>query len=215
MSDFTFATDMQKMNKLNKKLQEKEIFAHDLYLEIKSFQTKLTLFAKQISNENFAHFPLPKSQSVNATSAKKYSGLITGLRKEFSWRFADFNAIEHEFDLLKSPFSCDVETTANELQVELINLPEDNALKSSFEKKSLSHEFEKIEFYKSLYPEKFRNVKQFARKMLVVFVSTYMCEQTFSSMKINKSKNRFLLTYSNLQDVLRIHTSSLEPDLNF
>ena len=209
MSDFAFATDiMQKMNELNKKLQGKEVFVRDLYLEIKSFQTKLTLFAKPMSNENFAHFPLLKSQSVNVTSAKKYSGLITGLRKEFSRRFADFNATEHDFDVLKSPFSCDVETVANELQLELIDLQADNALKSNFEKKSL------IEFYKSLHPEKFRNVKQFARKMLVMFASTYICEQTFSSVKINKSKNRPLLTDSNLQDVLRINASSFEPDLN-
>ena len=52
----------KKMNELNKKLQGKEVFAHDLYLEVKSFQTKLTLFAKQMSNENFAHFPLLKRQ---------------------------------------------------------------------------------------------------------------------------------------------------------
>ena len=46
MSDFAFATDiMQKINELNKKLQGKEVFAYDLYLEeVKSFQTKLTLF---------------------------------------------------------------------------------------------------------------------------------------------------------------------------
>ena len=54
--------------------------------------------------------------------------------------------------------------------MELIDLQADNALKSSFEKKSL------IEFYKSLHPEKFRNLKEFARKMFVVFASTYTCE---------------------------------------
>ena len=135
VSDFAFATNvMQKMNELNKKLQEKEkeVIAHDLYLEVKSFQTKLTLFAKQMSNENFAHFPLLKSQSVNATSAKKYDELITGLREEFAKRFADFNAVEHAISW--KPFSCDVETVANELQVELIDLQADNALKSSFKK---------------------------------------------------------------------------------
>ena len=38
MSDFVFATDiMQKMNELNKELQGKGVFAHDLYLKVKSF----------------------------------------------------------------------------------------------------------------------------------------------------------------------------------
>ena len=78
----------------------------------------------------FAHFPPLKSQSVNATSAKKYIGVIAGQREEFAKRFADFNAVEHDFDLLKSPFLCDVGTVANELQVELIDLQADNALKS-------------------------------------------------------------------------------------
>ena len=46
--DFPFATDiMQKMNEFNTKLQGKGVFAHDLYLEVEPFQTKLTLFAKQ------------------------------------------------------------------------------------------------------------------------------------------------------------------------
>ena len=91
--DFAFATGiMQKMNEFNTKLQGKRVFAHDLYLQIKSFQTKLTLFAKQMFNENFAHFLILKSLSVNATSAQKYSEQITSLRKEFAIRFADFKA---------------------------------------------------------------------------------------------------------------------------
>ena len=116
--------------------------------------------------------------------------------------------MEHEFHLLKSPFSYDVETVADDLQMELIDLQVDNALKTSFEKKPL------IEFYKSLQPEKFKNIKEFARKMFLLFASTNICKQTFSSMKINKSKNRSLLTDSNLQAILRISTSSFEPDLN-
>ena len=209
MSDFAFATDiMQKMNELNKELLGKGVFAHDLYLEVKSFQTKLILFAKQMSNENFAYFPFQKTQSVNATSAQRYSGHITSLREEFARRFADFNAMDHEFDLLKSPFSYDVETVADELEMELIDLQADNALKSSFEKKPL------IKFYESLHSEKIKNVKEVARKMFVLFASTYICEQTFSSMKINKSKNRSLLTDSNPLAVFRISTSNFEPEVN-
>lgn len=80
MSDFAFATDMmQKLNELNLKLQGRQVFAIDLHLEVKSFQTKLKLFAQQMCNGNFAHFPHLKSQSVNTEPAQKYSGLITGL----------------------------------------------------------------------------------------------------------------------------------------
>ena len=38
MSDFAFATDiMQKTNELNKELQGKGVFAHDLYLKVKAY----------------------------------------------------------------------------------------------------------------------------------------------------------------------------------
>ena len=47
--DFAFAVDiMQKLNELNTKLQGKSVSAHELYLEVKAFQSKLKLFAKQL-----------------------------------------------------------------------------------------------------------------------------------------------------------------------
>ena len=49
------------------------------------------------------------------------------------------------------------------------------------------------------------------RNFLTLFGSTYICEQAFSSLKINKSKNRSLLTDTNLHDVMRISTSKLAP----
>ena len=68
------------------------------------------------------------------------------------------------------------------------------------------------EFYASLSTEKFGHLKKNSRKMCVFFASTYICEQTFSCMTINKSKNRSLITDSNLHSVLRITTSNLTPD---
>ena len=47
MSDYAFGTDiMQKINELNKELQVKGVFAHGLYLKVKSFQTKLIQWCK-------------------------------------------------------------------------------------------------------------------------------------------------------------------------
>ena len=40
--DFAFAVDiMQKLNELNTKLQDKGVFAHELYLEVKAFNRNL------------------------------------------------------------------------------------------------------------------------------------------------------------------------------
>ena len=37
------------------------------------------------------------------------------LKQEFNRRFADFKTMEGQFDLLCSPFSCNIETTAKEI----------------------------------------------------------------------------------------------------
>ena len=67
--DFVFAVAiMQKLNELHTKLQGKSVFAHELYLEVKAFQSKLKLFAKQL-NENFVN------SSVENTSC--YTSIIS------------------------------------------------------------------------------------------------------------------------------------------
>ena len=206
--DFAFAVDiMQKLNELNTKLQGKDAVAHELYREVKAFQVKLRLFAKQLSEQNFSHFPHLKTQAVAQASSEKYSTQLIALHQEFVRRFADFKAMEGQFDLLSSPFACDIEIAPEHLQMELIDFQTDNSLKNMFESKML------IEFYASLPSEKFQRLKSFARKMFVLFASTYICEQTFSIMKVNKSKNRALITDSNLQSVLRISTSHLSLTL--
>jgi len=125
-----------------------------------------------------------------------------------SLKIADFKSIEDQFNLLRCPFSFNVEEASDVLQLELIDLQADLALKETFKNMKLS------EFCSSISTQKFGNLKNFARKMFVFFASTYICEQTFSCMNINKSKNRSLLTDSNLHSVLRrpITTSRLNPD---
>ena len=74
-----------------------------------------------------------KSKSVTTASAQKYSGQITTLREEFARRFANFKTVRHEFNFVKSRFSFDVETVADELQMELVDLQANNALKNIFD----------------------------------------------------------------------------------
>ena len=49
-------------------------------------------------------------------------------------------------------------------------------------------------------------------KLLVMFGSTYICEQTFSTMNINKTKLRSNLTDVHVQCLLRISTSDMQPE---
>ena len=80
----------------------------------------------------------------------KYSSQLIDLQQEFHRRLADFKAMLGQFVLLCLLFACNIETTAEELQTELIDLHADNSLKMMFESKPL------VEFYASLYSEKFQ-----------------------------------------------------------
>ena len=64
---------------------------------------------------------------------------------------------------------------------------------------------ELTDFYASLKNDKFPNIQQFAMKMLILFASTYICEQTFSCMNINKSKYH---CYSSLISLLTFYFNS-------
>ena len=50
--------------------------------------------------------------------------------------------------------------------------------------------------------------------MLTLFVSTYVCEQTFSVMNTNKVRHRSNLANHHLGSVLRIATTNLTPDFD-
>ena len=46
----------------------------------------------------------------------------------------------------------------------------------------------------------------------MIFGSTYICEQTFSNMNMNKNKQRSSLTDNHLEDILKKATSNISPE---
>jgi len=92
------------------------------------------------------------------------------------------------------------------LQLELIDLQCDSTLKEKFQSESID------KFYASLNESKFANLRKMAMKLLVLFGSTYICEQTFSTMNINKTNLRSNLTDVHVQSLLRISTSDMQPE---
>lgn len=115
--------------------------------------------------------------------------VITSLMTEFSQRFQDFSIIEKEIKLFSTPFLMDAEEVEEN---QLLSLPD---------------------FYRSLEKAKFPLMKRHAKRMMSLFGSTYICEQTFSLLTLNKSRLRTKMTDSHLCDVLRISTTKLTPDL--
>jgi hypothetical protein len=58
----------------------------------------------------------------------------------------------------------------------------------------------------------FSKIRSHAQKMFVPFESTYVCEQTFSVMKYNRSRHKASLTDSHLSAILPIATSETIPE---
>ncbi|XP_042238726.1 general transcription factor II-I repeat domain-containing protein 2B-like [Homarus americanus] len=191
LSNFAFAVDiMGHMNDLNSKLQGKGAFAHDLYSSVKAFMKKLLLLSRQITNKQFAHFATLQQIEVCDQNVQKYSLQLLDLHAEFSRRFHDFKLIE------------------NDLQLELIDMQCDPLLSEQMKTVTLP------KFYASLNDCAFPKLKAHAQRMLVLFGSTYICEQTFSIMKLNKSKLRSAMTDDHLEQVLFIATTEATPDFN-
>ncbi|KAE8287813.1 General transcription factor II-I repeat domain-containing protein 2B [Larimichthys crocea] len=212
------ALDITKhLNALNTSLQGPDAVISQLYSHIKAFGTKLKLFERHLSQSqpNTAHFSALQEimtrfpQSNVSAQMRRYASDISSLAEEFRQRFQDFAAIEKEIAIFSSPFSVDTDDVPDHLQLELIELQCDAESRSRHQQLSLAN------FYRQLDKDRFREIRAFAKKMLSLFGSTYLCEKTFSVMNLNKSRVRTRLTDSHLRDTLRINTTAFEPDLAF
>ena len=103
------------MNKPNTKLQGKRSVAHKMYSIVKAFRIKLKLFSCHLSQNITTHFATLATAAQSIMSTEKYINMISALDKEFGHRFADFQKLAAEFDVLSSPFATDFEEAPNVL----------------------------------------------------------------------------------------------------
>ena len=211
LCDVAFLADITRhLNELNVALQGKNRKISDLYSSVKAFKSKLRLFLRHIGANNFAHFPHLKQREDDgvAIDTQPYVDALVRLTDEFNTRFEDFSAYVKDFANFVNPFNADVEESQEILQMELIDL------QSSVDYNSLFKQTPNVvDFYKVLPENAFPELRKFAQKLLSLFGSTYICEQTFSLMKLTKSKSRTRLTDDHLEACLRLATTSLYPDI--
>ncbi|XP_075322580.1 general transcription factor II-I repeat domain-containing protein 2B-like [Odontesthes bonariensis] len=209
MADFAFAVDVTAlMNELNTKLQGRGLFVHEMHTLVKAFMRKMLFLSSQVESNNLTHMQTLKEVTPSADHLHRYSSMLGALHCEFLRRFEDLRTIEDEMHMISSPFTCSVDNAPSDVQLELIDLQSDAVLAEHFKSGCL------LDFYSSLKEENFPNMKRHAQKMLVLFGSTYICEQTFSMMKFTKSRYRSSLTDDHLSAVLRISTSDIQPDFD-
>lgn len=133
---------------------------------------------------------------------------LKSLKEQFRTRFQDFYSKENEIKLFENPFIIYLSEVPENMQLELADLQANNSLKYNFNSEDL------VAFYVNISENLFPNLKSFAGKMLSIFASTYICEQTFSKMKHVKSKTRSRLRDENLHNLLRVSTSKISPDID-
>ena len=209
LRDLAFLVDItEHLNVLNVAMQARNKLVTEYYDSVRAFQNKLALWKSQLSKRNAAHFPCLKSLPVNHKSMDKYSDILFRLKGEFDNRFTVFAELEDDFALFRNPFTIDASEVPEDLQMELIELQCCAPLADKFASVGLEA------FYQSL-PPLYPIITDFAGKILCMFGTTYLCEQAFSVMNINKSKLRNRLTDGHLNDVMKIATAQkLSPDID-
>lgn len=200
------------LNTLNLQLQGCDLMITDMYDAVKAFQVKLLLWETQMRQCNLPHFSCCQVMvnQVGATTFPNthFTDKLSTLRTEFLQRFADFEAQKKNFKLFRNPFTVEVETAPEQIQMELIKLQCNGTLKAKYDTAGPS------QFSRSI-PEAMPQLRLHAARTLCMFGSTCLCEKLFSVMKINKATHWSRLTDAHLQSILRISTTqNLAPNVN-
>ncbi|XP_058389185.1 general transcription factor II-I repeat domain-containing protein 2-like isoform X2 [Diceros bicornis minor] len=208
VKDLGFLVDiMTYLNTLDISLQGRSQVVTQMYDSIRSFLAKLCLWETHLARNNLAHFHTLKLVSENENDGLNYIPKIKELKTEFQKRFSDFKLYENKLILFSSPFSININNVNEELQMEVIELQYNTILKAKYDDVGIP------EFYKYLgngYPK----YKNHCAKILSMFGSTYICEQFFSVMKLNKTKYCSQLKDSKMNSLLCVATQNSRPDID-
>ncbi|ROT69412.1 putative general transcription factor II-I repeat domain-containing protein 2-like [Penaeus vannamei] len=204
--------DMTEMlNSFNLQLQGQGKLICDIYSHTKAFEVKLELLLGQVKKHSFIH--LPATQNLSAENpavsfpAEKCVEALEMLKAEFGVRFRELHVYAKEIHLFQNPFVADIDEAQPSYQFELAELQDCDVLKDAFKPNSL------IDFYAALPNDTYPNIRKHAMKMSTLFGSTYICEQTFSRMKLLKTPMRSRLTDEHLHQCLRLAVTKMEPDI--
>ena len=126
---------------------------------------------------------------------------LTSLEDDFKYYYSDIRNKSCEWKVISNPFTTDVKDVKNDIQEEFLDLQCDSFAKDDFDILFLDKFWIK---YLPVYPK----LCQHALKVIFLYVSTYLCESTFSALTAMKTKYRNKL---NVEDDLRCALSSTAP----
>lgn len=127
------------------------------------------------SEEHFPQFTKVMSENEEDIyeSFEEYESVLDSLIEEYNKRFNDFEKHNITLKLAFQPHLVDVSEASEKLQMELIEMSEDNILKSLFDNRE-----DPIEIWKKAveYPR----LCEHAQRLISCFSTTYCCESSFS-----------------------------------
>ncbi|XP_045890108.1 transmembrane protein 132C [Micropterus dolomieu] len=181
-------------------LQGQDTVVSQLYAHMKAFRPSTSDFPalREVMDS------LP--QDHTGAQTRRYGAAIASLSAQFNGHFQDFATLKKDMGLFSSPYSMDLDDVPHQMQMELTELQCD-------ELRGRHQQLSPVNFYRQLDKGRFPEMRTFAKKMLSLFGSTYLCEQTFSVMNLNKNRLRSRLTDPHQCDILHIATAALKPDL--
>jgi len=212
VSDLAFMTDITgHLSDLNISLQGKDKLVSTLSNRIDSFQQQILLFKNQLSQKKLDNFPSLQSLNLDAIeNLDEYQNALQQLYDEFASRYKELENIKPELRIFMTPFSVRAEDAPSNFQIELIKLQCDAILKDRY----YHFNGNLISFYKGVSQQEYPKLHALALRFVAMFGTTFVCEQMFSVMNLNKSKSRSCLSEASLEAILRIATAkSIVPNI--
>ena len=132
-----------------------------------------------MKNNDLSHFDSLHELLANDVEVEcsRFVEDIEALSHEFEIRFQDSDRLKPNLSLYNNPMNVNVETQLPEFQLELCEL---QCYPFLLSRKNKIQE----RFWKLVSKDEFSKLKDFALKMHSIFGSTYVCENTFSTMQL-------------------------------
>jgi len=220
LNDLAFLVDITgHLNTLNVKLQGSNKLFTNMCNDINSFKKKLGIFVGQFAQKKLDLFKhLKERAEENEIDTDKYTRKVEILLEVFQSRFSDFSAEEKNVELFTNPFTFLEDSIGSlnvDLQLEVVDLQCNSVLKGRFgEIPPVPSAADMITFWQLLPANDFRHLRSFAQRYICRFGSTYRCEQSFSAMKLIKSRNRTRLTDNNLNSLMILAVTEMKPQIS-
>jgi len=131
--------------------------------------------------DHFSSFQVVGLSEVKLRQLKDYADVISGFLTKFDRYFKEFSNLKPQFALFATPFDVDAESVSEEFQMEVLDLKCDK-------QKQKYTDMGVPDFY-NFFQKKVSKISlcSLRNSLMAMFGCTYVCEQFFSSMKINKS----------------------------